>query len=129
MAIARLVLWLCALTFAGFGVAFALFPRAMAAVVEIELPTDTARVDFIATYAGFQLGLAVFLYLCARHDASVRPGLIASGCALAGFALARLTAILLSGPVAGLMYIVLTAEVTGSVLSFWAARRLTDRIL
>jgi Domain of unknown function (DUF4345) len=121
--VARLVLWLSAFTFAGFGLAFALFPHPMAALVDIELPSDTARVDFAATYGGLELGLALFLLLCTRRDADVRLGLLASGCSLAGFAAARLAGILLSGPVAPLMYIVLVAEIGGSALSFWAATR------
>ena len=125
MGVARGVLWLSALTFAGFGAAFALFPRAMARLVEIELPTDTARIDFVATYGGLELGLAAFFGLCAsRPDpVRVRLGLLASGLALGGFATARLAGALLADRPRPLLFALLAAEVSGAALSFWAAGR------
>lgn len=124
MALGRAVLWLCILTFAASGIAFSVFSRPMAALVEIDLPTDTARVDFVATYGGFELGFAAFLCICARRDDRVRLGLLASGFALVGFAAARLAGLLASGPVRPIHYVILAAEVVGIVLAFWAARRL-----
>jgi hypothetical protein len=121
MHLPRVVLWLSAVSFAGFGTAFTLFPVRMAALVEIELPTDTARTDLVATYGGFELGVAFFLWLCTRDDARVRLGLLASGCALTGFASARLFGILTSNAVRPAIYAALTLEILGAVLSFWAA--------
>jgi hypothetical protein len=124
MAVARAVLWLCLLTFAASGFAFSIFPRPMAALAEIDLPTDTARVDFVATYGGFELGFAAFLWVCVRRDDRVRIGLLASGFALGGFAAARLAGLLASGPVRPLQYVILAAEAVGIVLAFWSARRI-----
>jgi hypothetical protein len=118
----RAVLWLSALSFGAFGLAFGLWPQGMAATVGIVLPTDAARVDFVATYGGFELGFALFLALCARREAWVQPGLTASGCALAGFACLRAGAILLSADPGTLNYGVFAMEAAGSALSFWAAR-------
>lgn len=124
MLIPRMVLWLSASVFALFGCLFTARPQAMARVVEIELPTATAMVDFAATYGGFELGFAVFLAICTREDEWVRPGLLASACALGGFAVVRAAGILApGGAVNALMYPVLALEIGGAALSVWAFRR------
>ena len=117
---ARGILLLSALLFAGFGAAFTLFPHRLAATVGIQLTTSVARTDFAATYGGFELGFAVFLAICASRPAWVRPGLVASGCAIAGFASVRLVGILIAPELSLLMVGVLIFEAAGSALSFWA---------
>ena len=59
----RLVLTAAAVLFAGFGMAFVVAPHQLAALVDIPLTTSTATVDFMATYGGFEIGFAVFLFL------------------------------------------------------------------
>ncbi len=120
--VARVVLWLAIVTFAGFGLAFALFPHQMAALVDIQLPTGTATTDFIATYGGFEIGFAVFLVTCTRTDEGVRVGLLASGCAVAGFAVSRLAAILLLPDVRPVLQRVFVFEAACAAVAFWAAR-------
>ena len=120
----RLVLWIAAVAFAGFGAAFAAFPHRMAATVDIQLPTDTATTDFIATYGGFEIGFAVFLFLCLRRDDRVRLGLLASACAVTGFAVSRALGILVLGDVRPVLLGVLAFEVTAAAVAFWAVRRL-----
>ena len=117
----RIILRLSAVAFAAFGAAFAFFPRPMARTIDLELVTAVARTDFIATYGGFELGFAAFLWMCSRRDEWVRPGLLASGCALAGFSLARLGGILTSDEFSTLMLGVFAMEALGCVVSFWAA--------
>lgn len=121
------VLGLMAAAFAGFGVAFTVAPDGMAATIDIALPTDAARIDFVATYGGFEIGFAIFLAICTRRAAWVQPGLIASGCALGGFTVLRGAGILLSDAPGGLMYALLAMEAAGCALAFWAAT-LGDRL-
>ena len=85
----RLVLATAAVLFAAFGIAFAVAPHRLAAMVDLPLPTTTATADFVATYGGFEIGFAVFLFTCLARPERVRLGLLASGCAVAGFAIAR----------------------------------------
>jgi hypothetical protein len=125
---ARAVLWLLALGFAGFGIAYACWPTAMASLTDISLPSATARVDFVATYGGFQLGFAAFLSMCAIRPGWVRVGLLASGCALLGFAVLRLLGVVLQGGAVGAaIYIGLGLELIGAALAFvgsaWAAEQ------
>ena len=118
----RGVLWLTALAFAGFGIAFTVAPQFMASTVDIALPTDMARIDFVATYGGFELGFAFFLALCTRRNDWLDPGLVAAGWALTGFATLRAVGILTADTPGALMYGVLAMEASGAALSFWASR-------
>jgi Domain of unknown function (DUF4345) len=123
--LARLVLWLGGLAFIGFGLAFALWPLPMARLVEIPLPTPTARIDFAATYGGFELGFGVFLLAFARRPPWFAPGLWATAAALSGFALIRLHGLLFAaGPVTRPIFIGLALEITGAVVSVLALRHL-----
>jgi hypothetical protein len=123
--IPRIVLWLSAAGFLGFGLAFALWPVPMAGITEIPLPTPTARIDYGATYGGFQLGFGIFLVICARRAGWLEPGLWAAAAALAGFASIRLLGVVLQdGPVATPIYVGLALELSGVGLNVWALRRL-----
>jgi hypothetical protein len=124
MLLPRAILWLLALGFAAFGAAYACWPAAMASLTDISLPSATARVDFMATYGGFQLGFAAFLMWCAVRADLARVGLLAAGWALLGFASVRLMGILLNGGAVGLgLYAGLAMEIVGTALAFWGARR------
>jgi len=119
----RIILWLTALGFLAFGAAFTFWPLAMAGFVDISLPTPTARIDFVATYGGFELGVGAFLVASARRRDWVEPGLWAGAAALAGFATVRLLALLAAGGVAGrAIYVALVMEVLGVALNVWGVR-------
>ena len=118
---ARIVLWIIGLGFVGVGLAFTLWPLPMGRVVEIPLPTPTARIDFAATYGGFELAFGIFLLACARRTDWLAPGLWASTAALAGFALVRTMGLLAAaGPATRPIFVALALEVTGAVLSVLA---------
>ena len=124
MSIPRAVLWLTALTFLGLGAASTFWPQGMASMVEIGLPSSTARVDFAATYGGFELGFGAFLLLCLRRS-WVEAGLWAGALALTGFATVRLLTLLGSdAPVRPVIYLALALEVVGVVLNAWALKGL-----
>ena len=119
----RVVLWLTAVAFIGFGLAFALWPEPMARITEIALPTPTARIDYVATYGGFQTAFGVFLVACARRSAWLEPGLWAAAASLAGFGLFRLLGVAMSnGPVGTPIYVGLGLELGGAALNLLALR-------
>jgi hypothetical protein len=122
--LARVVLIVCALLFAGFGAAFLLFPVRMAAAVDIALPTPTARIDFRATYGGFELGVAAFLLWCAARRERVRVGLLASGWCIVGFPAARVFGIVLDGRPKPVLLIALAGETIAALACFLLATRL-----
>ena len=125
MTLPRALLGLIALGFTGFGLAFILYPHQLAAPVGISLPSGTARADFMATYGGLELGVGAFLAYCAARPERVRLGLIAAGCTLSGFAVARVLGILIAASVAPLIHVYLAIEIAAAALAFWAARRAT----
>jgi hypothetical protein len=121
----RLVLATAAVLFAAFGVAFAVAPHRLAAVVDIALPTNTATIDFVATYGGFEIGFAMFLFYCLARPERVRLGLLASGWAVAGFAATRALGLLVLGGAQPVMYGALAFETVCAMVALVAARRVT----
>jgi len=119
----RLVLAAAAVLFAVFGLLFAVAPHQTAALVDIELPTNTATIDFIATYGGFEIGFAIFLFTCLRRPERVRLGLLASGWAVAGFAVARGIGMVVIGGPKPVLFGALAFEVVCATLAFVAAAR------
>jgi hypothetical protein len=123
----RAILWIMAFGFVGFGAAFTLWPQAMARLVEVPLPTPTARIDFAATYGGFQMGFGAFLLACVRRREWLAAGLWAGALALAGFGVVRLLSLIVSGgPVSSPIFVGLALEISGVVLNLlalWLLRR------
>lgn len=123
VSIARFVLWFAAIAFVGIGIAFLLWPVPLGELVEISLKSPNAWIDFVATYGGLQLGFGVFLAMCARRPERTRVGLLAAGCALAGFAAGRLYGLATAaGPPTPIIYGYLALELGGAAVAFWAAR-------
>jgi hypothetical protein len=122
-ALPRIVLAVAAVLFAAFGAAYVVAPHRWAAFVDISLPTSTAATDFVATYGGFQIGFAAFLFTCLLRPERTRLGLLASGCAVAGFAIARGASILALGDVKPVMVYALAFEAVCATLAFVAASR------
>jgi hypothetical protein len=116
-----LILWLMVVGFAGFGAAYTGWPTVMAELTDIALPTNAARIDFVATYGGLQLGFAAFLALCARRQEWLRAGLVSSGCALSGLAIVRAGGILWRGGSPPSIYGGLAIETTGAALCWYAS--------
>jgi Domain of unknown function (DUF4345) len=124
MRIPRLVLWLVAVGFIVVGLAYTVWPLPMGRLTEIPLPTPTARIDFAATYGGFQLGFGVFLLMCARRPAWLQVGLWAAAASLLGFGIVRLLSLFLApGPPQAIVYQSLALELGGAALSVWAIHR------
>lgn len=119
----RLVLAAAAVLFAAFGLAFAIAPHRLAAMVDIALPTNTATIDFVATYGGFEIGFAIFLVYCLMRPERVRLGLLASGWAVTGFAATRAIGLLVVGGARPIMYGALAFETACATLAFVAASR------
>lgn len=124
MSVPRAILGLTAIGFIGFGAAFTLWPEPMAGMTDLRLASATARVDFAATYGGFELGFGAFLLLCLRHPPWVEAGLWGGLLALVGFAAVRLLSLLVNGtPVDAVIFVALTLELSGVLLNGWALGR------
>ena len=119
-ALPRFLLALGAATFGAFGLAFALFPTEMAALVGIAATTPDARADVAATYGGLELGLAGFQAWCLRRG-EVRTGLIAAAFGFGGLGAVRLAHLVVGGGSA-FVWALLAAEAVGAALAVWGAR-------
>ena len=120
----RTILGLGALVFISIGAMFLIAPVYWATVVDISLPTAMARTDLRATYGGFDLFFGLFLGLCTLRTDWIRPGLVALGLALAGFALGRLVGFALERTADSLMIWFCVLEAAGSALSLWLQARM-----
>jgi hypothetical protein len=120
-----LILVLAGVGFIGFGAAYALWTTRMARLTDLTLASPTARVDFIATYGGFQIGFGFFLLACSQEMSWRVPGLWATLFSLGGFASLRaLTVLAHRGQVRRSIWFALALEVSGVALSGWALTQL-----
>ncbi len=114
MSLARVVLVLSAIPFAGVGGAFLLFPVYMGAFVDLSVAGATANADVRAVYGGLQLACAFLLLGSARDARWYRAGLFAQLSLYGGLAGARF----LSYAVAGVPSTLGLALHAGEVLGF-----------
>ena len=124
MTLAKGGLLFAAVVFVGVGVGFLVVPVQWASVVEIPLPTAMARTDLRATYGGFDLGVGLFLGLCALRSEWTRPGLVALGLAASGYGGGRLLGIVVEGTASPLMLVFVGLETMTAFLAFYLLRQL-----
>ena len=117
MTFPRVVLFLSAVAFAGFGVWGLVAPAEMIAMVEVTAATPTARAELRSFYGGLQLGIAGFFLVCLARRDRVAVGLLASTILIGSIAVARGTSGAEDGPVARPILYLLATEVTAAVLS------------
>jgi hypothetical protein len=125
---ARLLLVAGAFVSGVFGLLYTVRPEWLAGVVDIALPTASARADFRAIYGGAELGMALFFAVAARRPAWVRPGLAALGLIVGGFGAVRLGSLALDpaprGDADTLLWAVGAVELSGALLCTWTFSRL-----
>lgn len=125
MALARAVLVLAVLAFAGFGIMLLIWPERLAGV-GLQVDTALARIEVRGFYGGLELGIAAFLAWCATSPHRFRPGLTLAALALGGTAAGRLVGIALEGgTTTGAMWSLVALELTGVALSVVALRALS----
>lgn len=93
----RLVLLLNGLAFVGFGLAFAVAPDTMLALIDLPIPNGGARTDLRAIYGGLEIGFGLYLLLSAARPAMVTSGLLAATLATAGLVTGRTYGLALDG--------------------------------
>jgi hypothetical protein len=115
----RTLLAVDALVFAVFALAFLIVPRTAMSLVGIGALSPGGVVDVRAIYGGFQLGVALYLAVCAVVPALGRPGLIAATICLSTTAATRLLAMLVDSPLDPTMGLILALETGGALLNGW----------
>ena len=82
-----------------------------------------ARTDVRATYGGLELGFGILLVLCALRREWIRPGLWALALSTGGFAIGRLTGLLVEGTINNFMLVFLVIEIVVTLLAVFVLRR------
>ena len=77
----------------GFCVAYLVRSRAMARLVQIELPSAPARADYRSIYGGSQIGVGLFFCFAAWQPSWRPSGLAALGLFALGFGVTRLASL------------------------------------
>ena len=114
MDLARLSLGLTATAFGGFGTWLLFRPDALS-MVDVELPTATARAEIRAFYGGLELGIACFFAAAATRPAWFRPALVLQSAALGGSALGRVFSMRTDPPVERAIPMLAALEAAGAV--------------
>ncbi len=122
---ARVLLIASAAIYFSLGIASVIAPESIAGIVGIELPTAAARVDFRATYGGFEIGAGAFLVLCLWRASWIRAGLWALSLALFGFGTVRAGSLMSEGLANPLLIGTAVAELTGACWSAMLLQRPT----
>jgi len=124
MKLSQRVLWVTSAAFVAFGLGFALAPQQLAEFVTGVGPSaSNALIDMRATYGGVAIGIGLFIGICARRPAWVRPGLLVSLLTIAATASGRALGIIVDGSPNALMLVLLAAEIAFAGLYVFALRR------
>lgn len=126
MRLARGVLVLGAVVFAGIGIGCVLFPAELLGAVDVRLPSAVARTEIRAFYGGLELGVAAFLVICAVRSDWVPLGLTALACLMSGMGGVRLVAALAAAREAWTQLPIALVELAGAALAVWSLRRVRD---
>lgn len=126
MLYARIVIWLSASFFIIYGVAFSLFPIAMATIVTgVEPIGVSTSIDLRATYGGMSIAAGVtmlYLLFCLQ----IRTCLVMIVLLLMSMAVTRTIGLLVEGTGNVFMYLFLAGEVMGAALAVEATKKLNQ---
>ncbi len=112
------LLLLNAAAFVFFGLKWLFTPVAMATGLGIQLTNADAITDAQAVYGGLELGVGIFLVVCALRPAMLFSGLLAATLALSGLGLCRgLGVVLATTHVTGATWQLLATDLTGATLN------------
>lgn len=121
---ARITVLITAAILAAYGVVFLVQPAVLGGLVGLEFASPDAPVEIRAFYGGLELGMAAFLFACARQPGLLPAGLLFCALAFAFAGAARLLGVAQYG-VAGPAHLVVGALELGlAALAAWLRARL-----
>jgi hypothetical protein len=112
---ARVVLWIGAAAFFAIGAWLLINPEGMAQM-GLPLGAPVWRIEIRAFYGGLEVGLAIYLAICALRPAWCLPGLTAAALVLGGAGSGRLLGMLADGMDRN-MLIAMASELGGAALA------------
>lgn len=125
MNLPRLSLYVVAVVFLGLGAMSLVAPTNLTALVEIAMPTRIAVMEVRGVYGGFFFGTGFSFLLFARHEAWLRPGLVAQASIFGGFVLGRTLGIVIGGAPNPFIATLLVGEIVGLVVALVLLRQLS----
>ena len=114
---ARISLYVGAIAFLVLGLMSLIAPGNLTRLVEIVMPTPVAIMEIRGVYGGFFFGTGLFLWLFARRDSYLQPGLVALASIFGGFVLGRGLGILIGGAPNLFIGGLLAGEIIGLVVA------------
>ncbi|MEM7256754.1 MAG: DUF4345 domain-containing protein [Pseudomonadota bacterium] len=106
---ATLFLRIIAAILLAFGAIYLLNPMLLAGRAEISA-APSGVTDIRATYGGFQIGFAIFLFWACAAEDTIKPALVATMVTFASVGLARLFGVVVDGELSGFNQIGLAFE-------------------
>ena len=122
MLFARILLAFTGLVFLIHGVVCFVHPATIAFESGLSMPTPGSVIEVRAEYGGLPMALGLFFFAAALRKIEIRTGLIVMVTVLTGYALARITAALITGEIDTYNISAIVYEVTSGLLGVWALR-------
>lgn len=114
---ARIFLMVIAAILAFFGLLYLFSPNTLASMAGLSA-TPSGLTDIRATYGGFQMGFAVYLFWSCRSIGNIGNALVATGVIFGCVGLGRLFGVIVDGEFSGFNMIGLTFEVILTLACF-----------
>lgn len=124
MLFARIVLTATGLVFFTHGLVCFIHPATIGIESGLAMPTPGSVIEVRAEYGGLPMALGLFFVAAGLQKVQIRTGLLVMVTALAGYASARVVAVLISGQVDTYNLAAIAYEVISVFLGLWAFRRL-----
>jgi len=124
--LARVLCAISALICAGVGLASLANVEGVAATVGLAFASPAGKVELLAVYGGFYLGVGLFLAVATLRGAFLEPALVLVALAATATAVARGLAMLVLAPEAAIAWQLLASEVVWALtgwVGWWSARR------
>ncbi len=122
---ATVVLWLCAIAFIGFGLAFVFKPASMIALMGLPPLGAAGQLEITTFYGGLEIGLGLFLLISARRTHWQQPALLLSALAFGALALTRGSLMLMQSVSSTVLIYALVSEsllATLAAIALWRSR-------
>lgn len=108
---AHLYLWINAVLYIGFGLWCFLKPTATSNFVGFSLLHASGKSEFLAVYAGLELGMGIFFLACTQAESLLYAGVLFGTCMYSGINLFRFYSIFRFGMVARSTMVLVALEV------------------
>ncbi|GJM14480.1 MAG: hypothetical protein DHS20C12_28830 [Pseudohongiella sp.] len=126
MLLEKLVVWITAAFFLGYGILFVFIPQAMSeSVVSATIQSSSALIDTRATYGGMSIAMGVMMILLTSSAETMRLAVLSVVISMSAMAASRTLGILIDGDPNALMLGYLVAEIFAAVLAAVLLRRMT----